>query len=63
VVDCRTTGCGINGECLREGGEFVCRCIPGTEGQADIECHTSEYAIHLVKSLICLDTMYKCTMV
>lgn len=42
VVDCRTTGCGINGECLREGAEFVCRCIPGTEGQADIECHTSK---------------------
>lgn len=43
VIDCRTTGCGINGECLREGAEFVCRCIPGTEGQADVECHTSEY--------------------
>lgn len=42
LVDCRTTGCGVNGECLREGPEFVCRCIPGTEGQADIECHTSE---------------------
>ncbi|CAH2073959.1 unnamed protein product, partial [Iphiclides podalirius] len=41
VVDCRTNGCGLNGECLREGAEFVCRCIPGTEGQADVECHTS----------------------
>lgn len=43
VIDCRTKGCGKNGECLREGAEFICRCIPGTEGDADIECHTSEY--------------------
>lgn len=42
VIDCRTNGCGKNGECLREGAEFVCRCIPGTEGDANIECKTSE---------------------
>lgn len=47
VIDCRTKGCGKNGECLREGAEFVCRCIPGTEGDADVECQTSEYLILL----------------
>lgn len=36
----------------------MCRCIPGTEGDADIECHTSEYFNCFI---MLIDTVYKCT--
>jgi hypothetical protein len=39
-TDCRTEGCGKNAECIREGAVFVCRCLPGTTGRAEVECHS-----------------------
>lgn len=39
-TDCRTDGCGKNAECIREGAAFVCRCLPGTAGRAEVECYS-----------------------
>jgi hypothetical protein len=39
-TDCRTEGCGKNAECIREGAVFVCRCLPGTTGRPEVECHS-----------------------
>lgn len=39
-TDCRTEGCGKNAECIREGAAFVCHCLPGTTGRAEVECRS-----------------------
>lgn len=39
-TDCRTDGCGKNAECIREGAAFVCRCLPGTAGRAEVQCYS-----------------------
>lgn len=41
--DCRTQGCGKNAECIREQAFFVCRCLPGTSGQPNLECTRGEF--------------------
>lgn len=36
--DCRTSGCGLGADCLRQGLRFVCKCPPGMTGKPEVEC-------------------------
>lgn len=59
VVDCRTEGCGKGAECIRELAVFVCRCPPGTAGDASVECRRGKFLnpylfLHLIINTSCL---------